>query len=89
MSQTTGKIPAGTWKIFLRKNLIQKELSITPQGDVYLDTVKVKGKIIHSSKHYFLFKDHYGYNLELFKNDDGHFVFYDEADDQLYDVEKV
>lgn len=83
------KLPVGKWRITLKENPIEKELSITEDGEVFLDSSKVKGKVVHASQHYFLYEDHYGYNLELFKNDSGNFMFYDEADDKLYDVESI
>ena len=89
LSRSQKKNIAGKWKISLADCPIEKELTIHPTGEVFIDSREIKGEIVRSSKNYFLFQDHFGYRLELFRNKDGELTFFDEADDKWYQVDEI
>lgn len=78
----------GEWTLFLEQSHIKKHLKISQDGELFIDFRKIEGITLSSSKHSFVFRDHFGYRMELFQDATGAATFYDEADDKEYRAER-
>ena len=79
-------ILSGTWTLLSEGNSTKKVLFINPRGEMYINSRKIEGSMIYSTRDSFHFRDHFGYLLKLSINIEGNGTFYDEADNHAYEA---
>lgn len=64
-------------------------LSISSEGEFFLNQKELAGKIIHATDQKLVFEDSFGYQLVLELTAPGELTLYDDAEEQDYFLEKI
>lgn len=76
----------GKWIMKEPGSLAEVHLTISDDGQFYLNGHSLQGKVTLIGEDQLIFTDHYGYELVLKKVQDQSYNLYDEADDKEYEL---
>ena len=78
----------GTWQLYTAKNSAYGELTITTDGEFYLNKKSLEGTILSLTEKQLVYLDHFGYEL-YFNRDVASLTMLDSSDNSLYNLIKL